>query len=121
MIRMLEAGIRDVGDVDPNRFCVIVRDVVVSGSPPTKLRASVLVRFLPAGEPFCCGEPACYSPVFSDEGAVELGDELRRSMKLQHTVSVDLCVDVEYYDGISFTGFREHANRPHGNRRTTAD
>lgn len=103
LVRLLESGIREIGDLRSDRFFIIVRVVVVSGSPPTKLLASVLVRFLPAGAPFCCGEPSCYSAVFRDDGAKELGDYMRRKMNLQHTVSVALNVAAEDYDDISFS------------------
>ena len=76
----------------------------MSGSPPAKLIASVLVRFLPAGEPYCCGEPSCYSTAFRKEGITELGDYMRRQMNLRQTVTVELNVNSEYYDGIVFKG-----------------
>ncbi len=103
LIRMVEAGIREVGDLPSNRFYILVRDVKVSGSPPTSMQVSVLVRFLPSGSPYCCGEPGCYSSVFRTEGIEELGDYLRRKMNLKHSVTVELKPSVEYYDDIAFT------------------
>ena len=64
----------------PNRATLL-------GSPPTHVAASVLVGFLPSGAPFCCGEPGCYSHVFCESGAEDLGDYLRRKMNLRHTVT----------------------------------
>ena len=106
LIRLIESGIREVGDLDSNRFYIIARDVVVSGSPPTSVQASVLVRFLPDGAPFCCGEPSCYSRVFRDAGMIELGDFLRRKMNLRHEISVELGVSVEYFEDIVFTDLK---------------
>jgi len=106
LTRLLEAGIREVGDLDPRRFFIIVRNVVATGSPPSSLRASVLLRFLPGGEPYCCGEPGCYSTVFRVDGATDLGEHMRRKMNLRQTVSVDLHVEPEYYDNISFSSHR---------------
>ena len=103
LIRLVESGIREVGNLSTDRFYVIVRNVTVSGSPISSVVASVLVRFLPAGAPFCCGEPACYSNVFRDDGMAELGDYLRRQMNLRQSVSVEIKLDVEYYEGIKFT------------------
>ena len=103
LIRMLESGIREIGDLDSKRFYIVVRDVKATGSPITKLQAFVVVRFLPAGGPFCCGEPSCYSKAFRDSGSEELGDFVRRKMSLQHEVSVELKVIVEFYDGIQFS------------------
>lgn len=104
MIRLLESGIREVGGLQKERLFVVIRDLVANGSPPTRLRASVLLRFLPTGEPFCCGEPSCHSRVFRDEGIAELCEYMRRKMNLRHTVSVELNVSAEYYEGISFRG-----------------
>ena len=106
LIRLVENGIRDVGDIPRDKFYVLVRDIDVSGSPLTHVVASVLVRFLPSGEPFCCGESGCYSRVFCNSGAEELGDYLRRKMNLRHTVTVELRCAVEYVDGIEFTAFQ---------------
>ena len=106
LTRIIESGIRDVGDLDPRRFFVLVRNVIASGSPPDKLRAAVLVRFLRAGAPYCCGEPVCYSGVFGSDGMVELGDYARRKMNLLQPVEVELNTSVEYYEGIVFTAHR---------------
>lgn len=102
LIRLLETAIRDVGDIDSQKLYVLVRDVEASGSPPTRIVASLLVRFVPSGAPFCCGEPACYLRVFREDGAEELGDYVRRKMNLRHQVTVELEVSVEYFDGIEF-------------------
>ena len=103
LIRLVENGIRDVGNIASNKFYVLVRDINVSGSPPNHIVASVLVRFLPSGAPFCCGEPGCYSRVFCASGAEELGEYLRRKMNLRHMVTVKLQCTAEYFDGIEFT------------------
>ena len=103
LTRLLDSGIRDVGDLSKDRFFILVQNVIASGSPPDQIRASVSVRFLPAGAPYCCGEPSCYSGVFRAGGAEELGDYIRRKMNLRHTVSVELDVRAEYYDGIVFS------------------
>lgn len=103
LTRLIEHAIRDVSDLPRNRFYVLVRNVVVSGSPPTHIVASVLLRFLPAGAPFCCGEPGCYSHAFCDSAAEDLGEYVRRKMNLRHSVTVAVRCDVEYFDGIAFT------------------
>ena len=103
LIRLLESGIREVGDLPKERFHVMVRAVKQSGSPPSRLVAAVVVHFLDDGKPFCCGEPACYSYVFRDAGLAELGDYVRRQMRLLQNVTVELKVDVQYFEGIEFT------------------
>jgi hypothetical protein len=107
LIRLVESGIQDVGNIPSDKLYVLVRDIDVSASPPTDITAFVSIRFLPTGAPFCCGEPFCYSPVFSENGAEELDDYLRRKMNLQHAVHVKLKCEVEYFDGIEFTAFHE--------------
>ncbi len=107
LIRLLESGIREVGDLDKDRFFIIVQNVVASGSPPDKIIASVSVRFLPGGAPYCCGEPGCYSRVFRDDGLEELGDFVRREMNLKQTVSVELNVYTKYYNGIRFSAHHD--------------
>lgn len=106
LVRLIEDAIRDVGDVSRKKVYVLVREIEVSGSPPIHIIASVLIRFLPTGAPFCCGEPGCYSRVFCDSCSEELGDYVRRRMNLRHTVRVTLHFDVEYFDGIEFTAFQ---------------
>lgn len=106
LVRLLELGIREVGDLDSERFYILVQNVVAIGKPPAKLVATVLVRFLPAGAPYCCGEPSCYSNVFRDAGARELGEFMRGKMKLRQTVDVALNILSEYYDGIKFSSHR---------------
>jgi len=103
LIRLVENAIFDVGEIPRHRFYVLVRNVRVSGSPPNHMAASVLVRFLPSGAPFCCGEPGCYSRVFREDCAEEMGDYLRRKMNLRHAVTAELEYTVEYFEGIEFT------------------
>lgn len=105
LTRLLENGIREVGDIPRDRFYIVVRDVVARGAPPSELIASVLVRFLPSGAPYCCGEPSCYSHAFRDDGATALGDYMRRKLNLRHTVTVQLNVTAEYFNEIRFTAF----------------
>ena len=115
LIRLVENAIRQVGDIPRDRFYLLVRDIKTTGSPPTHITASVLLRFLPSGAPFCCGEPDCYSRVFCESGAEELGEYIRRRMNPRHTVNVVLQCDAEYYDGIEFTAFQGRPTR-HGRR-----
>lgn len=105
LIRLLESGIREVGDLDSQQFFIIVSNVLVTGAPPENISASVSVRFLPDGAPYCCGEPGCYSRVFRENGLAELGDFMRRKMNLRQPVSVELNVHPIYFEGITFSAF----------------
>ena len=102
LVRLLENAIRDVGDIDSKKLYVLVRHVETKGSPPESLDVDVLVRFLAAGSPFCCGEPLCHSRAFGSAGGVEMGEYVARKMNLDQEVSVRLKVDVEYSDGVKF-------------------
>ena len=102
LIRLLESGIREVGNVDARRFYVLVKDVITTGSPPERMEVYVVLRFLPGGAPYCCGEPLCYSRVFSEDGMEELGDWLARQMGLKQEIAVELKVGAEYYPDIEF-------------------
>ena len=105
MIRLVEEAIRNVGEIPRDRLYVLVRDVQITGSPPRQIAAAVVVRFLPAGAPFCCGEPLCYSSAFTEQGHEEIGEYLRRKMGLRHALVFKCDTTVEYYDGIEFTAY----------------
>ena len=79
-----------------------MRHVDAKGQPPESIVAHVLVRFLVAGSPFCCGEPSCHSRAFTDTGEVEIGKYLARKMNLSQEVSVRLETAVEYSEGVEF-------------------
>ena len=107
LARLLECAIESVGDIPRDRLYVSVREVEACGRPLHLVTASVLVRFLPMGAPFCCGEPVCYSRIFSEETWDELGDQIRREMGLRQRVNVRLDIAVEYFEGIEFTAVHE--------------
>ena len=71
--------------------------------PPVLIRAWATLHFLPAGSPFCCGEPGCHLGLEGDRLA-EIEDQLGREMGLRQPVSLDLHdrVQVDYHDGILF-------------------
>jgi len=88
IIRLVEAAIEDVGGTP--KLNVMVRDVKVSGSPPEKIIAKVIVRFLKDAGPYCCGEPTCYSNAFTTNGEIEIGDFLRSNFKPKSTMRQEL-------------------------------
>lgn len=106
LIRLLELAIRDVGDLDSNRFYLLVRDVVATGSPPQKIVAYAMLRFLPGGQPFCCGEPACYSRAFREEGLEDLAEFVARQMNIEDEIEVELKTAVEYFPDIEFANHK---------------
>jgi len=105
LIRLLEAGIREEGNLDPAHFFVLVRDVIASGSPPEKIIGYVVLRFLPAGSPFCCGEPLCHLNLLGSEGQGRLGEWLQREMGITQCIDVELKIKPEYGSGVEFKSF----------------
>ena len=108
--RVVEEAIRDTANLPPGKFYVLVRGVRAVGSPPSHLAADVLIRFLPDGAPFCCGEPGCYSRVFQEGGTEELAESVRRRLKLRQPLTIRLNCDVQYFEGIEFTAFQSRAD-----------
>jgi hypothetical protein len=104
LIRLVEAGIEEVGGTE--KLSLLVRDLIVKGSPPDKFTIFLTVRFLSGAAPFCCGEPACYSKLFSTKGEQQLAEYLRREMNLDQDISLDIKSDVQYFDGIEFTDLK---------------
>src|SRR5262245_23506690 len=82
-------------------FCV--DDVEVSGSPPERIKVWATLHFLPAGSPFCCGEPICHLGNWGERGA-EIGDRVRRAMGLRQVVTVDIGdrIAANYHAGVEF-------------------
>ncbi len=105
IIRLVESAIDDVGGTP--KLNIMVRDVLVSGSPPERITAFVIVRFLESAGPFCCGEPGCYSKAFSSSGEIEMVEFLQRKMNLRHDISLTLKTEVDYAPGVKFT---QHGN-----------
>ncbi len=67
-------------------FCVDA--IEVHGHPPDHLRVWATLHFLSEGSPFCCGEPGCHLGLFG-ERLEQLGDHVRRAMKLSQRITVD--------------------------------
>jgi hypothetical protein len=77
--------------------------VEASGQPPERLRAWATLHFLPAGSPFCCGEPGCHLGLFG-ERLTAIGEHLRRTMQLQQPVAVEFDdrIRTQYHPGVDF-------------------
>src|SRR5436305_6745380 len=67
-------------------FCVDRVEAV--GRPPGVLRVWATLHFLPAGSPFCCGEPTCHLGLFGNRLAA-VGEHVRRAMRLRQTVAIE--------------------------------
>jgi hypothetical protein len=77
--------------------------VQASGHPPDLLRVWSTLHFLPAGSPFCCGEPGCHLGLFGDRLAA-VGDHVCRAMGLRQPVAVEFGdrIGVRYHPGVEF-------------------
>jgi hypothetical protein len=105
LVRMIEEGVAELGQLPTQRFSFLVTSAEAVGSPPRLVRASATLFFLKSGGPFCCGEPGCYSELFIRPGEV-LGDYLRTRMSLRQSVGVELKVTTVYDKGIVFAAIR---------------
>jgi hypothetical protein len=68
-----------------------------------QLRLWGTLHFFDRGSPFCCGEALCHLGLFSKRRA-EVGDHVRRSMKLRHPVEIEVVtLAVCYHAGVTFS------------------
>jgi len=82
-------------------FCV--DEVEVHGSPPDRFDVWATLHFLPAGSPFCCGEPGCHLSLFG-ERLRDVADHVRRAMNLTQSLEIDFHdrIATQYHDGVEF-------------------
>src|SRR5215203_1472398 len=86
--RLVAAAVADVCRLPRPGLWLSVDCVEALGRPPDRLRVWATLHFLPAGSPFCCGEPMCHLGLFGDRAAA-VGDRVRRPMGLRQPVEVD--------------------------------
>jgi len=101
--RLIEDAVRTECGLDDSRLQFIVDEVEASGRPPDRLRVWATLHFLPAGSPFCCGEPGCHLGL-SGERLEEVADHIRRAMGIEQTIVIDFGkrIAVRYHDGVEF-------------------
>lgn len=104
LTRLVEEAVRDEWDLEGRGLQLIVSRVEPSGRPPERLKIWATLHFLPAGSPFCCGEPGCHLTLYG-EGLDRVADRVRRAMGLRQPVSVDFGdrIEARYHDGVEFT------------------
>ena len=91
-------------------FCVDV--VEASGRIPHQFEVRATLHFLPAGSPFCCGEPGCHLGLCDEDRVAEVGEHIRRAMHLRQTVMVKFRrITVNYHPGVDFHHGRGEAWR----------
>ena len=103
LVRLVGAAVADECGLPRPGLWLCVDDVRAAGRPPARLRAWATLHFLPAGSPFCCGEPGCHLPLWPDRLAA-VGDRVRRAMGLRQPVAVEFpdWIDVRYHAGVRF-------------------
>jgi hypothetical protein len=101
--RIVEAAVAKICHLPRPGLWFCVDKVELSGHPPSHLKVWATLHFLPAGSPFCCGEPGCHLGLFGDRLA-EVEDHVRREFGLQHSVEVDFGdrIAAQYHSGIRF-------------------
>lgn len=69
--QIIESAVTEVAGLPRDGLSFVVNRVHAIGHPPTCLQVWVTLHFLPAGSPFCWGEPGCHLGRFG-ERLVEL-------------------------------------------------
>jgi hypothetical protein len=101
--RLLEDAIATICKLPQPGLWFVIDEVDVTGRPPKQLRLWGTLHFFDRGSPFCCGEPECHLGLFRKR-LLEVGDPVRRSMKLRHPVEIEVVnLAICYHDGVTFS------------------
>jgi hypothetical protein len=101
--RLVETAVAEACGLPRPGLWFGVDAVEASGQPPERLRVWATLHFLPAGSPFCCGEPGCHLALFGERLAM-VGEHVRRAMGLRQAAAVEFGdrVGVQYHPGVEF-------------------
>jgi hypothetical protein len=101
--RLVATAVADISGVPRPGLWLCIDAVEAPGHPPELLRVWATLHLLPAGSPFCCGEPGCHLGLSRDRLAA-MGDHVRRALRLRQPVEVDFAdrVTVRYHPGVEF-------------------
>jgi hypothetical protein len=112
--RLVEEAVAEVCGLPRPGLWFCVDEIEPSGWPPERLRVWATLHFLPAGSPFCCGEPGCHLGLFG-ERETQVGDHVRRAMGLEQPVRVEFAdrIGVRYHPGVGFRTDTDGAGRCH--------
>jgi hypothetical protein len=82
-------------------FCIDHIDM--HGKPPEQIGIAATLHFLPAGAPFCCGEPGCHLGLFGPRLSA-VGEHVRLAMGLTHQITIELQSEIRvvYHPGVTF-------------------
>jgi hypothetical protein len=105
LIRLIEEGISQIAKLSAHRFRFVVDSVERLTSPRLRLKADATLFFLRSGEPFCCGEPGCYSEVFLRPNEL-LGEFLSTHSQVRGPMTIALETTPAYFEGIRFTALK---------------
>jgi hypothetical protein len=100
---LVERAVADVCGLPRPGLWFCVDEVQACGRPPERLIVWANLHFLPAGSPFCCGEPGCHLFLFG-ERADQVGEHVRHAMHLRQRVTVDFGdrIEANYHEGVTF-------------------
>ena len=100
--RLTEDAVNRECDLGAKGLWFCVEQVEAQGHPVERLKVWATLHFLPAGSPFCCGEPECHLGLTRRREAIN--DRVRRAMELRQPVTVEFGwrVAVRYHEGVRF-------------------
>ena len=98
--RLIEQIVTDDRDLSRRGLWFGVDTVEVKGHPPERVLVWATLHFLPAGSPFCCGEPGCHLGNLSEL----VSDRVRLALGLTQPVAVEFGdrIGVNYHEGVKF-------------------
>lgn len=101
--RLIESAVADVCGLPRLGLWFCVDEVEASGHPPEALKVWATLHFLPAGSPFCCGEPGCHLGL-NGAAAEEVSEQVRRGLRLEQGLTLDFTnrIGVNYHSGVTF-------------------
>src|SRR5215203_6142935 len=82
--RLVEEAIGEVCGLRSRGLWLSVERVESSGRPPERLKVWATLHFLPAGSPFCCGQPGCQLGLAAR--GERIGEWVRQAMHLRQAV-----------------------------------
>ncbi|WZO97889.1 hypothetical protein EP7_004941 [Isosphaeraceae bacterium EP7] len=100
--RLVELAVADTCNLPRPGLWFCSDEVEAIGRPLDRLKVRATLHFLPAGSPFCCGEPGCH--LGFGELSEGIGDHIRRAMRLRQALTVDFGqIGVNVHPGVRLT------------------
>lgn len=109
--RLVETAVNSVYRTAERGLWFCVDNLEHKGWPPEQLDVWATLHYLPAGSPFCCGEPNCQLGIFAGPQR-EVSEHVREAMHLKQELVVHFGEHAErvrpnYQAGVAFT-YKSH-------------